>query len=331
MAFSSGATVTVTVTASDTSGLSASESWVFSTTPATTPISFKLSVDRIDTIAAPKSRFFKNPFDSHASMLSLSRLRGEKNKTLKRRALDAAAKPSGSSYEGLIYGITRELGLSTFTPIQINPKTTGGAFNAPDPYILIKGKYIYLYSDYANGHLDHQLDRHTGGGNYETLGALAAFINTTTYFEAHLDVAYVDTRSMTIFDQDSRVFIDGEYTDGSTKFKLKFPYVVANSLFFDNRSSFATLRSTEAEVVSPGDFYIDRQTGIVTAQMVPDRTVARYSYTKYPFSPIASPIVLYDITHDAARDALFDNEIPTILGADIITELMSAYPSGSGV
>jgi hypothetical protein len=53
-----------------------------------------------------------NCFDEFGLLLGLPRILGEKNKDYKERLLDVYANPANSTYSGLRYGVSRELGLS---------------------------------------------------------------------------------------------------------------------------------------------------------------------------------------------------------------------------
>jgi hypothetical protein len=54
-----------------------------------------------------------NCFDEFGLLLGLPRIPGEKNSDYKARLLDVYTNPANSTYQGLIYGIARELGIST--------------------------------------------------------------------------------------------------------------------------------------------------------------------------------------------------------------------------
>ena len=62
-----------------------------------------------------------NELDSHGLTLGLPRLAGERNAEYKQRLLDVFVNRANSSYLGLIYGITRELGLSLTKEFTITP------------------------------------------------------------------------------------------------------------------------------------------------------------------------------------------------------------------
>jgi hypothetical protein len=299
-------------------------------------------VFRIDVVRTPSGRQLRNEFDELGDLLSLSRLKGEKNWSYRRRIFDAYANMANSSYRGMVNGITRELSLETYPAIIVNPKTTSPEFLAADPYIKIEGAYVYLYSDYTNGVLDHKIDRYEQGGNYEHLGRLVDFINQTVYWDAHLAPGVNQyTRSMVLFNQSNRVINDGERTQSSTKFKLKKDHIIPGTLWFDNRDFFRTEVDTEAEVGSVGTYYVNYTNGIIVCAQVAPWTIARYQYTAYPFNIMASPVILYDINLDSFKakmfeqvlqdNGIYEHGLPTKLGADIINELLSVHPMYFGV
>lgn len=285
-----------------------------------------------------------NQFDEHGSLLSLPRLYEEKNAPYKRRIQDAAVHLANSAYQGLVYGITRELGLSLFNAIDINPKVdTNGDFLAPDPYIWFNGVWLALYSDYGRDSLDWAVDRFQKGGNYEHLGRLVDMINTTSFFEASLR-PNVDpyTRSMSILNQSNHQSVSMEFVPQSTKFRLDNRYLVNNTAFFSNRTTFKTEMSSASAVSSRGQYHINYSKGIVTVYTIPNpREYIRYRYVEYPFTVVASPIILHDINQDVFREKMFEqvlqldgtyeHGLPTELGVDIINELMSVSPMYWGI
>jgi hypothetical protein len=304
----------------------------------------QLTVENIAVVQTPKLTRRLNQFDEHGSIVGLQRNRGEKNWSYRRRIWDTFVHRANSSYRGLVHGMTRELGLSLFDAMCVNPKVDeSGAFLAPDPYILFQGPYLYLYSDYANSLLDWQIDRYEAGANYEHLGRLVDLVNTTAFFEAELRApANSYTRSMTILNQSNREAIATELLPPSTKLKLEHPYIVANTLFFSNLTVFKTLVGSVSAVTSAGDYHVDCVTGVVTTHSVPHhRDVARYHYVKYPFCATASPVILHDINDEDFRvkmfsqilqdDGSYTHGLPTELGVDIINELISLYPLYWGV
>ena len=304
----------------------------------------QINITSIQNVGTPVPWHRRNQFDEHADLLSLSRLQEETNPEFRRRIKDAFVNIANSSYRGLINGITRELGLSLYDALVIQPKIDlNGNFLATDPYIKFDGAYLLLYSDFENDLLDWAIDRYQPGGNFEHIGKLVDFINTTSFFQAGLRPnTNFYTRSMCILNQTSREQIRMEFLPQSTKFKLRHTYLVPNMLFFSNRDTFRTEMSTSAEVVSKGQYHVDYTKGIVTVYTVPSlKEYARYMYTKYPLIATSSPIILNNINSDNFRIKMFEQLIqengaeafglPTELGVDILNELLSVTPMYWGV
>jgi len=281
----------------------------------------------------------RNQFDELGDMVSLRRLHGEDNSSYRRRIQDAMVHYANASYQGMVYGITRELGLSIYDSITINPRVDGnGKFLAPDPYIRFEGPYVYLYSDYTNNMLDWAIDRFEAGGNYEHLGRLVEMINNTSFFEATLpeNIDYF-TRSMTILNQSNRRVVTFERVKASTVFALDHERIVPGSLFFSNRDVFRTEMDSIDDVLVPGQYYVDYHSGIIKVFTIPTISdIVRYQYVEYPFTVVASPIIIHDVTNENFRVKMFEqvllddgtvaHGLPTELGVDIINELLSVVP-----
>lgn len=290
----------------------------------------------------PVNRF--NQFDEHGSLVSLPRIRGEKNWSYKRRIQDTMVKQANASYRGMVHGITRELGLSLFDAISINPVTGDDSqFQAPDPYIAFDGAYMLLYSDFRNNALDWAVDRFQPGGNFEHVGRLVDMVNTTTAFEAEL-LAGVDpyTRSMAILNQSNRNQVNIEFLPQSTHFRLRHGWLVPGSVFFSNRNLFRTEMATKNDVTTSGQYHVDYTQGIITSARVPaPRSYVRYRYTQYPFRAVASPVIVHDINRETFRVKMFEqilsdtgelvHGLPTELGVDIINELTAVTPMYWGI
>lgn len=300
----------------------------------------KFTIDSIQAVGIPMPINKRNQFDELGELLGLPRFLGEKNDLFKRRLADVYVHIANSSYRGLVYGITRELGLSLFNPLSINPKTDGdGNFLSADPLIVFDGSWILLYSDYSNNQLDWAIDRYQKGGNYEHLDKLINFINTTVYFEAQIE-PNIDlyTRSMTILNQSNRELVPAELVPLSQHYSLEHKYLVEGTVLFSDLETYRTEVNTVAEILAEGQYQINYKNGIVTSFSAPvSGTRVRYQYTKFPFKPIASPVILSDISNDNFRIKLFEqvllddgsysNGLPTELGADILNELYSCYAS----
>lgn len=313
-------------------------------TSTTSNLNFSVNVSSIRTVSdlTPHSPFVS--FDDHGLFLSLERLRGENNRDYRQRLLQVFSRRANSAYRGLVNGITRELGLSFYYAIEVNPRTdANGSFIAPDPYIKFDGVYLYLYSDYQNGTLDCTIDRYEPGGAFEHIFRLVNRINLSAYFRAEKETDTDDfANSMVILNQSNRDEVPVEGVPASTKFRTdKYP-LCKGTIFFDNSSVFEDEVATEAAVISKGKYYIDYMEGLITVYSIPPSgTSMWYKYHKFPFRAIASPVILHDVTNDNFRVKMFGQELQddgtyahglaTSLGKDIINELKTVYPMYWGV
>jgi hypothetical protein len=275
-----------------------------------------------------------NQFDEHGLASSLPRLKAESNSLYRHRIKDVFSHQANSSYHGLIHGITRELSLSLFDVINIGPRVAeNGEFLAPDPLIQFDGIFLYLYSDYQNDLLDYQIDRFEPGGNYEYITSLVQLINSSTFFEASC-IGDPYTRSMCIYNQSSRQYVDQEPIQASTSFKTQHPYLCKGTVFFEDTFTFLTEVAAPELVCGYGKYYIDYTSGIIKTFSVPsDTSSLRYWFTQYPFKAKGSPVILHDIGSENFKQKMFyqilkDNGeythgLPTKLGTDIINELLS--------
>jgi hypothetical protein len=293
-------------------------------------------VSSVQEVIIPDQRSSWNEFDEHGLTTSIVRLPEEKNWSFRRRTRDAWSHQANSSYLGILFGLTRELNLSLFDALMVNPKINpDGTLKAPDPYIEFDGIYLNLYSDYQNNLFDYQIDRFEPGGNFEYLSGLVNTINQTTFFEASVQPSAAGTtRSMCIYNQSNRGKIDVEAIESSTKFRLKNRFLCNGTVFFSNREVFETEVDSESAVTRYGTYWIDYINGIIRVFTNPPvGTSVRYGYTIYPFIAKASPIILCDIGDSNFQPKVFQqvlqddgdytNGLPTRLGVDIVNELLT--------
>jgi hypothetical protein len=329
-------------------GESLDTAYSFTTVPRTSEIiAQQFSVHQISIVGSLGTSVSPvlehNQFDEHGLLVSLDRLREEKNWEYKRRILDVFSHQANSSYRGMIHGITRGLGLSLFQPIviwmKLDPVTS--RFAAPDPYVKFDGIYLHLYSDFANDELV-TINRFQPGGNYEHITRLVDVINTSFYFGASIEPE-IDpyTRSMTIMNQSNRVRF-GEFVQASTKFRLEKDKLVQGSVQFGETVYFKSEVASENYLSRRGDYYIDYWNGIVSVYTPPAiETVIHYEYTEQDFKPWASPVILHSISDENFGAAMFDqilqddgtlaHGLPTRLGSDVINELLGVTPMYWGV
>lgn len=287
-------------------------------------------------VALPKNIF--NEYDEMGLVAGEARLIGEKNASYKKRLFRVFSERANSTYRGLVNGITRGLGFEFYKAIQINFDETGGAFDAPNPAVVINEAFVYLYSDVDAGTIDKKIDRFDKTGTAWNLTNLVAEINASTYFTASVSSgADAYSQSMCILNQKSHTQIVDEVVPESKNFSLENKNVIKGSLFFSDRVRFATEVLSEGAVNASGKYFVDYKKGVVFTfgGSVPG-TRARYEYVQAPMTCIASPVIIHNMQDQdfkvkmfeqvLADDNTFVNGLPTPLGADLINELLTVFP-----
>lgn len=297
-----------------------------------------------DVYLAPSSRAVWNQFDELGLLLGVQRLTEEKNWEYKRRLFDTYTHRANSTYQGLINGISRELGCPLYTPVVIYPRRDPGTglYLATDPYIKIDGASVYLYVDHTNDVVEYRIDRFEKA-NFDKLGWLVDQINSCTYFGAVLtDEDYYYKNSMVLLNQSNRTEVF-EPIRQSTKFKLAYMNIVPGTVTFQyGPGVFAREVPLEASVVSSGQYWIDYVNGIVCCYSMPNvGTVVRYEYVTDQWKPLASDIIIHDINSENFKTKLFEqilqddgtyaHGLPTELGTDLINELLAVSPQYWGI
>ena len=272
-----------------------------------------------------------NEFDRFGLLLELPRLDGEKNAEYKKRLFDVFVHRSNSTYLGLIYSITRELGLSIFEAIDITALTD-------EAVITFDETKCYVYSNLADDTLIETLDRfEINDGNF-TYSELIDNINATGYFSASLcDGIDGNYRAMTIYNQSNTILVPNEDLFNSARIKLQYSNIIEDSIVLRSSNINEHVHNSE-DLIASNQYYIDTTNGIFYSGSAPaDGSSIRYKYQLHNFKALASPIILHNLQSEDFKTKMFQqvlqedgtyiNSLPTSLGADIINELYSVYPS----
>jgi hypothetical protein len=291
------------------------------------------------TSYTPQSHAIWNEFDKLGLLLGLSRLPDEKNAEYKQRLLDVFVHRSDSTYQGLINGITRELGFSLYEAMTIKPIIKGdGSALAPNPGIVFKDTkcYIYLNVDETEEDPSFTFDRFDHSGDSFTYRELIQNIEDTGYFNIELiDGVNENTRSMSIFNQKSIKLISAESINkGGSIISLENDNLIPES--FNLISSNLTERVTvQEELILSNQYYVDFAAGVVYTTQVPSSdSRVRYKCRNDDFSVMASPVILLNLQSSDIQTKMFEqvaaidgsddiNGAPTAFGADLINELLS--------
>lgn len=294
------------------------------------------------TIATPVAHAVFNEFDRHGVLLGLIRLDLERNIGYKLRLLNVMVRRAGSTYRGLINGITRELGLDIVETMTIVPLKNNDIPLLTSPAVVFEDTRCILYSDFAEKTILQSIDRYEITGEAWTLQDLANVINATGYFVATLTSnALSQKRSMTIFNQSSVIEIPSEDISGAgSRIVLNNTNLIPGTVTVRS-PNLIRLVATEVDIIRSGDYIVNHTEGLILALGAPAfGSFIKYSYRNDEFVAESSPVILYNLQSDDFKTKMFEqildsdgvasNGLPTVLGADIINELLSVFPSSYG-
>ncbi len=292
----------------------------------------------------PEAYHVYNEFDKQGLLLDLPRLEEEFNPAYKQRLFDVFVNRSDSTYRGLINGITRRLGLRIIDCMSIVPRTDSDENPLlPMPAVVFEETKCYLYRNYSTGDLLLTLDRWEQSGGVWDLLELADSINATGYFTATiLEGATSGDRSLTIFDQSSvGSILHEDITGQGVRIVLENKNLIEGTVTVDSPTLTRKVQN-QSQLVYGGDYLIDLENGIIfTVSATSPGSYIRYQYRNDEFVAQSSPVILHNLQSDDFKTKMFEqvtvedgdltNGRPTPLGADIINELLSVYPTNWGV
>lgn len=289
------------------------------------------NVSSIEHVGRPLASEIFNEFDEAGLLLVLKRLPGEKNAAYKRRLFDVFRRRANATYKGLLYGITRELGLELFSPFRIAILRTAGMPNGRNPVIEFDGPEVRVWADrLVDSTPELTLDRFD-----MSIAQLVTAINVSIYISATVPIATIGLeRAMQIADQSSLVHVSSELLTDSVVNVLENRNLVAGSLFFSGTTAYTTRVGTPEAVTAPGRYFLDRTSGTLISFESPGPVAAiRYQYLVDPLEVVASPIILHNIQGTTFKRKMFERVLledgttalglPTPLGTDLINELLS--------
>jgi hypothetical protein len=194
--------------------------------------------------AEPVTHNVIGPLDQLGQLVDLARLDGESFKNYKHRVLDTYVHRANATYQGLINGITRELGLLQFDALTIDVKNGSGGL-PESPRIVVASTEVILYNKWS-GEDDYEIDKtiniyNRSGNTYNGffMEDLVSEINSSTYFSATIGVNVdAKTHSITLLQQSSDRNIPVESVPSATNFKLEYGDITEESIFFDEVNVF---------------------------------------------------------------------------------------------
>ncbi len=305
----------------------------------------------------PTLQASKNDLDAHGTFFDLKRLPAEDNPSYYKRLQSVLPLRGGADHDGLVHGITRELGLEEKIGIKISPVSLGGSWIAQSPYVEITASQLILYNSYIDATtntVDKTINIFDHGTGY-LVEDIISEIQSSEYFVAELGVGMTGKEKANgLFPGSSAGLIEKEWVPASSYFFLENNDVIPGTLYFSEKQIFAkelspSLASTTSSglsmtwtITTPavlnGQYYVDYEEGIVTAkQSASGRGTCRYLYRDFPWYIRWSPVAVYSLRDSSYRTKVFENEIMsnnstrdglvTIEGVDIYTQIFDNAPS----
>lgn len=304
-------------------------------------ISHQFKVKLVKVVGTPEVHNVLGPLDQHHGLLvTLNRLKGESSASYKQRILDVYVNQGAATYQGLINGITRELGLTQFEALKVDAiRNPDGSFVAEAPRITVDSTEVVLYNKWRSDE-DYSIDRIIP--IYDTtdvgfsLDNLVAAINASPYFLAEVLPGIDGTRrSVQLLLQDSTQTVTTELVPSASSFKVKFPDLLQGSVFFSEVNTFIVEVALDNQVVaSPGNYFVDYKTGRIHVRGLPTGGgTVRYTHMQFPFRAKASDVILQKLFDEKLKRELFEqvqlntgefvNGLPKSDTVDIINELIA--------
>jgi hypothetical protein len=284
----------------------------------------------------------RNDLDSHGTFLDLARLANESNTSYYKRLQSVIPLRGGADYNGLIHGVTRELGLEEKIGVKISPVSSGGRWTATSPFVRITASNIILYSSYTDSDtytIDKTINIFDHGTGY-LLEDIISEIQSSEYFVAELGSSMTGKeKSNGLFAGYSAKIISKELVPANNFFLLDYTDIIPQSLYFTEKEIFNTELSTNlassltdgftltwavsTTVTNDGDYFVDYDTGAVNVKnLASGRGTCRYIYRDFPWYVRWSPVAVYSLRDSNYRTKVFENE--TMLDNSVQDGLVTA-------
>ena len=287
-----------------------------------------------------KTKNIFNTFDEHGVLLGLERLRGEKNRDYKQRLMDVGVNRANSTYAGLINGLNRELGLTTYDTIEV--LVSGVIAEGAVPAVFVDHASITLYEDYLTDAIDTEIEVYDKEkDNYaHKISDVVTAINASTNFSCTLaDALRADDFSMTLIHQDSNVEVFDEIVLMSNRFFISNSDIITGTISFSEVDVFYNrVDDPDTSLMVAGDYFLDNATGELIVKNIPSGSgTISYTYRDVkaasPFTLVTSPVLIKDVNDDVFQNRMHDQFIsptgeeygglPKSEYVDIVREVLS--------
>lgn len=304
----------------------------------------------------PTRQKVKNDLDAQGTFLDLPRLPRETNASYFKRLQSVLPLRGGPDHDGLVHGITRELGLEEKIGLKISPVSASGKWLAPSPHVEVTATELILYSSYTDedtNTIDTTIDIFNRGDGY-LLEDVVSQIQSSQYFVAELGGQMTGKeKSAGLFPGSSATVVSKEWVPANTFFYLSNQDIIPGTLYFSEKEVFASEFSTAIAtplstgftiswavtdfVTRTGEYYVDYSAGTVNVKTsASGRGTCRYVYRQFPWYVRWSPVAVYSLRDTNYRDMVFEDEtmldnsvqqgLPSAEGVEVYTQVFERSP-----
>jgi hypothetical protein len=249
-----------------------------------------------------------NQLDHFGAIVSLERLPEEENKDFNERIRHAVAKLANSTYEGMVNGTARELGLSNTDAIRVLMKDSP-AGDEDKIRLFLNENEIIIYTDWMPLELQEDgavpvVEQQTSLEDM-TIGALVDWINLSGNYEATL-LAQSTASATFLAVADSLLLVTEEAPDQEI-IKFSSDNIIPGSITFQPTVELEVELEALSVPATSGEYVVDYPDGILTAYSQPGEEVAfTYTTNRRDFVLLHSPVKLTDISSEGGQDLLFN-------------------------
>ena len=278
-----------------------------------------------------------NHFDLASDLIGLPRLEGESNIDFKKRIMDVEVHPSGGTYEGVINGLSRDLGFLREKTIKIELLlNSAGEPIASNPRVDILSNKVILYHDYrpdGTAEIDNTIAIYKPTDTGYFLDDLVAEINTSSYFSASIYSGIrPNMHSTCLLEGNTTLVVSNDPISTGPITYLSSDMIIDESVVFNETNVFKEeVLSTPA---ADGEYMIDSINGYIYHYSIPSGYFAvSYHSALFPYEVDSSPIKIYTLQDDDFQEELFEqkvldsgesiNALPNKEGSEIYHQLFS--------
>jgi hypothetical protein len=283
----------------------------------------------------PTQKNITNSYDLIADLLSLTRLEGERNVSFKERIMDTRVHPGGPEYFGVVNNLTRDLGYEREFVLTIDLKTQStGETIARNPKVVILPNKVILYHDWrpdGTEEVDKEIRTYQPTDEGYFLSGLVSQINTSSYFVATMEsTARPNYHSSNLLRDTSEITIYNYPLSSDKRTVLYGEHLIEGTISFYESDVFKT--EVSIEPTSPGEYWVDRENGIVYTYSIPSGNYGvDYHYANFPMLIDYSPIKIYTLNDDDFQYEIYQhktldsgeiiNALPNTEGSEILHQL----------